>query len=124
MGGDRSSSGHSRGSTSGPLALLVRVQVILLLAATISSALQPVLASSGTQTEPQPEAQAHEEQSGANIWQQEPEGHEDEILPDVEAEDVVTSNDMQRMLVSQLESNIAVLQRAYEFDLKRYAFSS
>ena len=126
MGGHGSSSGQSRGATSAPLALIARVQVALLLAATISSALQPVSASSAPQAQPEP--QAYGEQSGVNIGEQaggeqQPEGHDDEALPDVEAEDVVTSDDVQRMLVSQLESNIAVLQRAYEFDLKRCSFA-
>ena len=114
MGGHRSSCG---------LALLARVQVAILLSATISSTLPPVSASASSAPQP------HGEQSGVNMEQQEggeqqPEGHDDEAMPDVEAEDVATSDDVHRMLVSQLESNIAVLQRAYEFDLKRCGFAS
>lgn len=113
MGEHRSSSG---------LAFIACVHVALLLAGTISSALPPVSASHSRAPASAPQPQPQGEQAVANIEQQ-PEGYDDEALPDVEAEDEVTSDDVQRMLVSQLESNIAVLQRVYEFDLKRCGFA-
>lgn len=40
-------------------------------------------------------------------------------MPDNQPDSVVTHADVQRMLVSQIESNIAVLQRVHEFDFRR-----
>lgn len=111
MGGHLFTSGHTRRAAVSPYILLIpRLLVALvLLLVTLGFVDQPVSAQHLTGSE-----QKRRQQRLSD-------GNDDTQLPDLPLDEVFTSDDVYRMLVSQVESNIAVLQRVHEFDLRTCA---